>query len=128
MDLGERVKSNLDYGKKLVRSGLEGAADGRNAYLEGTPLSPFLSEAARSAWNPAVVGACIGLLGSYMGRRNRSTNRAVVLAALGAIVGFGAGFTWTSRHLATSIGHEAAKRVNAVRDERWLERNPINYA
>ncbi len=128
MSLGKRVRSNLSYGRKLVRSGLEGAAQGRHSFLEGGPLTPFLNDAARRACKQATIGACIGLLSSYLGRRHKPTNRALAYGAVGGIIGFGAGLTWRTHGLATSIGQGAAKKLNNVRDERWLEKHPINYA
>src|ERR1044071_297826 len=128
LNLGDQLKSNIDYGKKLVRSGLEGAAAGRQEFLEGASLSPFLGEAARKAWKPAALGACVGLMTGYLVRRQKPAGKALVFGAIGAIIGFSSGFSWSSRRLASSIGHSAVKRVNAARDERWLERNPIDYA
>jgi hypothetical protein len=128
MNLGKRVRSNIDYGRELVRSGFEGAAHDREAFLDGVPLLPFLNDAARRARKQAAIGVCLGLLGGYLGRRHKPANRAVAYGALGGIIGFGAGFTWRAHRLAASIGHGAATKVNAVRDEHWLERHPINYA
>ncbi len=128
MNLGRQVKANLDYGKKLVISGFEGAAQGRTAFLDGDPLSPFLTDAALRAWKQATIGACIGLLGGYFNRRHKTAGRAVAFSAIGGIIGFGAGLTWRTQRLTTSMGQGAVKNVNAVRDQHWLDRNPINYA
>jgi hypothetical protein len=35
---------------------------------------------------------------------------------------------WQSRHFTRSAAQGAMKQVNAVRDARWLEKNPIAYA
>jgi len=47
---------------------------------------------------------------------------------LGGALGFGAGLTWRTRRLTASMSHGALKKMNSVRDERWFEKHPINYA
>ena len=77
MDLREWSKSSSVYGRRLLDSGIEGARSGQEAFLNGQPLTPFLSESVRSAWIPAAFGACIGMLGSYPGYRQKSITRAL---------------------------------------------------
>ncbi len=60
MSLHQWFVSNVEYARKLATSGLEGAGRGREEFLQGEPVSPFLTEAARLAVAPAVVGACLG--------------------------------------------------------------------
>jgi hypothetical protein len=64
MDLREWSKSSAEYGRRLLDSGIEGARSGQERFLDGKSLTPFLSESVRSALTPAVVGACIAVLGS----------------------------------------------------------------
>jgi hypothetical protein len=128
MTLREWSKSNVDYSRKLVHSGLEGARSGEEAFLHGKPLAPFLNESARHALKPAAIGACIGFFGSYPGNRHHSASRALALGFLGCAIGFGAGVAWGSRLLATSVASGASKKIGRVRDEHWLEMNPIDYA
>src|SRR5690349_19846072 len=64
MDLREWSKSNAEYGRELLHSGIEGARSGGEAFLHGEPLAPFLSHSVRRALKPAVVGACLFVLGS----------------------------------------------------------------
>jgi hypothetical protein len=111
-----------------VNSGLKGARSGEEAFLEGRPLAPFLNESVRLALKPAAVGACIGLLGSYPGNRRMSAGRAFAYGLLGGALGFGVGIAWGSRRLAASVAAGAAKSMGRVRDEHWLEQNPIDYA
>jgi hypothetical protein len=47
---------------------------------------------------------------------------------LGGALGFGVGVAWESRRLTTSVASGAAKSISKVRDEHWLEKNPIDYA
>lgn len=121
-------RSNLEYSRKVLSSGLEGARSGREAYLHGRSLTPFLSESVRHAWKPALVGACIGALGSYPGKRHRSISRLLTYALVGGAIGFGAGVAWKSRRLTTSVASEAFRNMGKVRDEHWLETHPIDYA
>jgi len=127
MALRKWSKSNLDYGRKVLNSGLEGARSGREAFLKGSPLTLFLSESARNAWEPAAIGACIGLVGSYPGNPP-SIRRAFGYGILGGAIGFGAGIAWESRHLTASVARGALRNVDRVRDEHWFEAHPIDYA
>ena len=62
MELGEWVKSNVDYGKRLVGSGFEGARSGQEEFFNGEPLGPFLGESVKGSLAPAAIGACVGAL------------------------------------------------------------------
>ena len=128
MNLREWIASIVGYGRELAGSGLQGANQGRAAFLDGGPLSPFLADANKSALKVATLGACIGLLGGYLGRRNQPAVRAVAYGALGGAVGFAAGFAWSSHNLAGSVARGAMTHVAATRDRHWLKRHPIDYA
>jgi hypothetical protein len=128
MALREWSKSNANYGRKLVNSGIEGARSGRKAFLNGEPLTPFMSESVRRALRPAAVGACLGVLGSYPRCRPKSISRALACGLLGGAIGLGAGVAWESRHLTASAASGALKNIGRVRDEQWLTKHPIDYA
>jgi len=128
MALRKWSKSNLDYGRKVLNSGLEGARSGREAFLKGSPLTLFLIEFARNAWEPAAIGACIGVVGSYPGSPHKSIRRAFAYGLLGGALGFGVGIAWESRHLTASVARGALRNVDRVRDEHWFEGHPIDYA
>jgi hypothetical protein len=127
MTVGEWSKTSVDYGRKLLDSGMEGAHEGEEAFLEGEPLAPFLGEAARKAITPTAVGVCLGILGSRSGR-GRSAGKTLAFAVFGGAVGFAIGLGWQSRRLAVSVASGAMKNIEKTRDEHWLERNPIDYA
>ena len=127
MNLQEWSKSDLDYGRRLINSGWDGARSGSEEFLGGEPLGPFISDSARSAVGMAALGACLGLLASCLGKR-RSASRAVVLGVSGGLIGFGVGVLWESRQLGASAVSGAWKNVTKVRDEHWFEKNPIDYA
>jgi hypothetical protein len=128
MELGRWSKSNADYGRELLHSGIEGARSGREAFLNGESLTPFLSESVRSALKPAVLGACLGVLGSCPGSRQKSISRTLAFGLLGGAIGFGAGVAWESRRLTASVAGSALRNIGRVRDEHWLTKHPIDYA
>jgi hypothetical protein len=128
MRLGEWSKANADYGRKLFNSGLEGARSGREAFLHGGSLAPFLGESARSALKPAAFGVCVGVLSSCPEDGHKSVGRAIARGFLGGVVGFGLGLAWLNRGLAVSVASAAFGSIEKVRDEHWLEKRPIGYA
>lgn len=128
MDVRKWSKSSADYGQELLHSGIEGARSGGEAFLNGEPLTPFLSESLRSALKPAVLGACLGVLGSYPTSREKSISRTLACGVLGGVLGFGAGVVWESRRLSASVACGAWKNIGKVRDEHWFAKHPIDYA
>ena len=128
MTLREWSKASSEYGRKLVNSGLEGARSGQEEFLHGKSLKPFLSESARHALAPAVVGACLGVLSGKADNGDRANGKAFAYGFLGGLVGFGAGMAWESRELTESIAFGALRTITKTRDEHWLEQHPIDYA
>jgi len=128
MDLRKWSKSNADYGRRLLDSGLEGARSGEEAFLNGKSLTPSLGESVRSALKPAAFGVCIGVLGSYAGYRQKSITRTLAYGLLGGAIGLGAGVVWESRRLTASVAGSALRNIDRVRDEHWLTKHPIDYA
>ena len=128
MDLRKWSKSNTDYGRELLHSGIEGARSAGGAFLNGDSLTPLLSESARNALKPAVLGACLGVLGSRPGSREKSVSRALAYGLLGGVIGFGAAVAWESRCLTASVAGGALRNIGRVRDEHWLTMHPIDYA
>lgn len=121
-------RSELEYGRRILNSGLEGVRSGREAFLNGRSLTPFLSEAARNALKPAVVGACVGMLSGYRGNGHNSITKVFGFGLLGSLIGFASGVVWGSRELTASIAANARTNIDKVRDEHWLQKNPIDYA
>jgi hypothetical protein len=128
MSLRDWSKATAGYGRKLVSSGLEGARSGREAFLHGGALAPFLSTSFQNALKPAAVGLCLGVLGTYPAKRFHSRSRAVGFGLLGGVIGFGLGFVWESRQLAASVASAVFGNIEKVRDEHWLEKHPIDFA
>jgi len=128
MNILEWSKSSVDYGRKLVDSAVEGARTREHEFLDEKPLAPYLGKSARQALAPAVIGACLGALGGYLGNGRRSKTTALACGLLGGAIGFGAGVLWDSRHFAASVASGAWKSISKTRDEHWFEKNPIDYA
>ncbi|MGB2606084.1 MAG: hypothetical protein WBC78_20935 [Candidatus Sulfotelmatobacter sp.] len=82
----------------------------------------------RRALKPAVLGACLGVLGSHPGYRQKSISRALAYGLLGGAIGLGAGLVWESRRLTASAAGGAWVNIGRVRDEHWLTMHPIDYA
>jgi hypothetical protein len=128
MTVSEWSKSEIDYGRKLVHSGLEGARTGREAFRHGESLAPVLDQSVRNAAAFAAAGTGAGLLGSILGSRRPSAGRTLACSIFGGAIGFGIGLAWGNRRLEMSVVSAAWKNINKARDEHWLEKNPIDYA
>jgi hypothetical protein len=129
MTFGRWIKSNFDYGRTLVTSGWEGARATGKMTIEGVPAAVVLIRSARTSCMPALVGAYIGALGAALGNRRKRAYGIITLSTtLGAVIGFTTGMAWGTRHLTGGMVQGARKKIDAVRDAHWLEKNPIDYA
>jgi hypothetical protein len=128
VSVGKWVQSNVDYGRRLVDSGIEGARSGQEEFLDGKPLTPYLGESVRSALLPAALGACIGALVAYPISRRKSAALTLMYGMLGGAVGLTTGLAWENRRLGASVAGSALKNMGRVRDQQWLSKHPIDYA
>jgi hypothetical protein len=128
MNVATWVTPEVEYGRKLLCSALEGARYGEDAFLHGKPLHLFVDESAEHALRPAAWAACIGAFGGYIGSRHRSASKTLACAAIIGAIGFALGLAWESRRLTASVVSGAWRKVGRARDEHWLEKNPIDYA
>jgi hypothetical protein len=119
--------SNLEYAKKLVDSGIEGAQKGEQSFLHGEPLTPILGKSACQALKPAAFGAGLLLL-ACQNTRKKSASTVVSRAIIGGAIGFGIGLLWHNRRLARHVIVGIRQGVGKIRDEHWLEMHPIDYA
>jgi len=124
METFPSLKSDITYIKYLTKAVLDGftSAPKGNA---GRAFTPVLTG---GVWTPAVIGAAIGLLSASLSKGHRSGRRVAVGGLVGSAVGFGAAVAWTSRDFTGTIARSTIRKVNSVRDARWLEKNPIAYA
>ena len=128
MGLRTWSRSEVEYGRKVLNSGLEGARSARKAFFEGRPFSPSLDKSVRNALKPAAIGASIGMLGGCPGNQHRSIARVLAFGLLGGAIGLGAGIVWQNRRLAASVARGVFRNMDRVCNEHWLEKHPIDYA
>jgi hypothetical protein len=128
MNTPHSLESRIRYGRDLVKSGVSGLNNGRDAHLNGRPLSNVLGQSARASLGLATLGACAGLLRYYLPARRGRVAKTIACGLLGGACGFLAGFSWKTRDLAESMTRSAAKQIGSVRDQHWLARHPIDYA
>jgi len=116
-------KSDFAYLKDLVGAAWDGISAARGE-MQGSVFTPPLQN---SVWRPVSIGAGIGMLGAVATKR-KSAARLAMGALAGGAVGFGVALASASRQFAGFATHGALRRVNAVRDARWIETHPIDYA
>jgi hypothetical protein len=117
-------ESNLTYVRKLVEAGLEGLVSAGEVPREST----FGATLTPAVWAPTAVGAAIGTLSAFLGRDRKTGAGIVARVLVGSIFGFSGGMAFASRGALRTAARSSARKVNAVRDERWLQKNPIAYA
>src|SRR4051794_24921883 len=102
MHVSEWSRSEVEYGRRVLNSGLEGVRSGREAFLGGRPLTPFFRESFRNALKPAALGACVGVLTGCPQNGRRSMGRMLASGLFGGLIGFTAGIVWETRFLTAS--------------------------
>lgn len=120
--------TRLAYGRRLVNAGISGIRTGREDFNRQR-ASALVSDSAEESLKLAAIGACVGVLPVLLMRRRRPRlASALVLGVAGSALGFCAGFSWKTRKLTSTLAHSAAREVRRVKDEHWLDKNPIDYA
>ncbi|MGJ5818975.1 hypothetical protein [Paludibaculum fermentans] len=127
MKLGSWVKSNIEYGRDLVESGLEGASTVRKASFGDDEIAGEFSRAAEESLLPALIGACIGAAAGYITDDRKAGRGALIGGVVGGAIGFTGGLAWGSRRVTGALAGGAMKKINAARDEHWLEKHPVVY-
>jgi hypothetical protein len=120
--------SSINYGRKLVNAGISGIRSGQDSARGEESLCKIAADAARDSLALALIGACVGLLQSQFADRRNRPAKALALGAIGSAIGFAVGFGWKTRKVTSSVAHSTARELRRVRDEHWLELNPIDYA
>lgn len=127
MAFSDQIKAQLSYGKELVESGVAGANEARKAAFEAAETSELIAHAASESWQGAAVGALVGAILGVLADDRKPARGVIAGGLLGAAVGFGGSFAWKTRPITESMARGAARRINATRDEHWLEENPVAY-
>ena len=123
-----RAVTRVEYGQKLVNAGITGIRTGQDCARGEESLRKIAADAARDSLALAAIGACVGLLQSQFADKRDRRAKALALGALGSVLGFCVGFGWKTRKVTSSVAHSTARELRRVRDEHWLELNPIDYA
>jgi hypothetical protein len=118
------LRPDVSYIRRLAEAGLDGVTSAWNAPCDRT----VVSNASNAVWLTAAAGGLVGGISALMMGRRKSGYKTAFGVLVGGATGYGSGLAWKSRVFPTTIGRSVMRRVNAVRDERWLEKNPIDYA
>jgi hypothetical protein len=119
--------TTVAYGRRLMRGAITGVRSGHKNF-DPKRASSLVSRSAGESLKLAAIGACIGFLPAWLVRRRARMSTAIALGALGSALGFCVGFSWKTRGLTSTLAHSALREVRRVNEERWLEKNPIDYA
>jgi hypothetical protein len=115
----ESIANTVDYGRRLVNAGVSGIRASEAATARRSP-SKILAESACDSLTLAAIATCIGLVTA----RSRRIPKGLVLGA----AGFCAGLAWGTRSIASTLASAAAREMQKVSDEHWLQTHPIDYA
>jgi hypothetical protein len=117
------LRTDLTYVRHLAEAGVDGITSVWNKPPAGT-----LAPDGGKVWLATALGGLVGGL-SVLLTRNRNSRHGTAFGVLvGSATGFGGSVAWSSRTLGEAIRRSVVRKVNAVRDQRWLEKNPIDYA
>ena len=116
--------SNLGYLRQLATASIDGIGAARREIEAGV----FKGLPRKVVWVPAAVGGVLGALATNSKRRPSPPIKTALGGLAGTLVGFGAGVACASAPLLRPVVRASAQRINAIRDARWLETHPIDYA
>jgi len=127
MSISEKIKSNIAYGQELLESGVEGAKEARKATLEAPETTDLISVAAQESWQGATIGVLAGAIFGVLTDDRKPLRGVITGGLLGAVAGFAGSFAWKTRPITSNMVPGASKRIGTVRNQHWLDKNPINY-
>jgi ammonia channel protein AmtB len=115
------LKSDITYFGKLLGAGWQGVTSAQTVDEHAAPVW------TAALCTTAAVGAAAGMLSAYL-RSRRSSSTIAMGGLIGSMVGLSSGVAWASRDRTEAAARNAVRRINTIRDARWLEKNPIAYA
>ncbi len=124
MSVHNVVTDRIAYSRQLVQASRKGFHDAEAFVLSGE-TQPLLAASARAAIKSALIGAGVGWFGASL--QHRHTGRLPKVIACGALA-FCADFVWRTRRIGSRATDIATHELDRVRDQHWLELNPIDYA
>jgi hypothetical protein len=114
--MGTKSANKKTYTQKLLKAAIAGICSGEALALSESPAALILK-----CVPGALAGKCVDAL--VFKRRDR-TSRTVACVTLGGL----AALVWSTRTTTRAMARSAAQEIGKIRDEHWLDRNPINYA
>lgn len=121
----EKLKADFSYLANLVRAAKDGVESAHDSWQISMPAVSIVP----SICGGAIAGATLGAIANrWSGKTDRPSRSVALNCLIGSALGLGAILAWSSRTYARCAAGNVARRVNAVRDARWLERHPIEYA
>lgn len=118
------IAKKLGYSRTLLDAGLTGLRAGERMSRSGKS-EHYIADAARESLKAAALGAGLALL--ECGVKHRRKRRIEKVLACSAVA-FCAEFAWKTRDVSSTLFDCASKEISKVRDQHWLESNPIDYA
>jgi len=118
------IADTLGYSRRLLQAGIDGMRSEDESFTNAG-ADCCLADSARSAIKAALIGGGLGLLGSGLARQRK--NRIPTVIACGAIA-FCIDLAWETRSLSARVASRASHEIGKVRDQHWLDKNPIDYA
>ena len=116
------IADTFSYGYKLVEAGVSGLRAGEQ--LHNRETTDRVVNSAREALKPAAAVAAITYLASRRSRPSARLWRSVAFSGITLC----ASFAWRNRDLTSHLLDGAAREINRVRDQHWLQTHPIDYA
>jgi hypothetical protein len=113
--------SDVRYVVNLIQAGMNGI----NSARKTTDISPV---SISPVWIPAAIGAAVGVWTASRSGNRRSGYGVAMSGLVGGALGLGCGVAWASRAFTGALARGATRKINTVRDARWLAENPIDYA
>jgi hypothetical protein len=118
------MRSSLAYARQLSGAALDGVESAGREIHAGVfklPIRP-------AVWAPAAVCGAIGIVGGKMTGNRKQSSRMAWGGLVGTALGLGAGLVLASAPLLRPVARTTARRIEAIRDARWLATHPIDYA
>jgi hypothetical protein len=124
MATNETIAEKFGYGRRLLDAGMAGLRAGERL-SRSCNSEHYMADVTRESLKAAVLGAGLAFLGCQIMHRHRGRWERVLTCGA---VAFCAEFTWKTRDLGSKLLSSATKEMSKVRDQHWLESNPIDYA
>ncbi len=107
---------NHTYGRKVIEAAISGISKSEAPGTSQPPAGLILK---------CLTGAVFATWAdTHVVKRPSRLPRTAAYAA----IGFLATLAWNTRNVTGAMARSAAKEIGKVRDEHWLEMNPIDYA